>query len=254
MISNIVLVHGAFADGSSWRHVIQLLQARRYHVTAVQQPLTSLEEDVAITRHVLSLHDGPCILVGHSYGGMIITEAGHEPNVAGLVYIAAFAPDEGENLTDLKAMTPPAAGAAHVHVDELGYAWIDPAHFAEVFAADVELHEARVMSAVQMPWRVPKTRSGPPAWRQRPSWFQISEQDQMIRPELQHLMAERMGAVTTCLDTCHAAPVSRPQQVAAVIMEAAQSARTYLSTPPPPVARSVGQAHGALGVGDGGRT
>lgn len=242
MIKNIVLVHGAFADGSSWGHVIRLLQTRRYNVTAVQQPLTSLEDDVEITRHVLSLQDGPCILVGHSYGGMIITVAGNEPNVAGLVYIAAFAPDEGENLADLKATAEPAPGAAHVHVDARGYAWIDPAHFAEVFAGDVELHEARMMSAVQMPWRIPETRIGFPAWRERPCWYQISEKDQMIRPELQHRMAKRTGALTVSLDTCHASAVSRPQQVAALIMTAADTATRYRITPPPAPSRALGQA------------
>jgi pimeloyl-ACP methyl ester carboxylesterase len=117
MINNIVLVHGAFADGSSWNKVIRLLQARDYNATAVQQPLTSLEEDVAITRHILSMQQGPTILVGHSYGGVIITVAGNEPNVSGLVYIAAFAPDEGESIKDLKSKAAPAAGAAHVQPD-----------------------------------------------------------------------------------------------------------------------------------------
>ena len=125
MIKNIVLVHGAFADGSSWNKVIRLLQAKDYNVTAVQQPLTSLEEDVAITRHVLSMQEGPAILVGHSYGGVIITVAGNAPNVAGLVYIAAYAPDEGESISELKAHADPAPGGAHVKPDDLGYIWIE---------------------------------------------------------------------------------------------------------------------------------
>jgi len=151
MVKNIVLVHGAFADGSSWNNVIRLLQAMDYNVTAVQQPLTSLEEDVAITRHVLSLQHGSTILVGHSYGGVIITIAGNEPNVTGLVYIAAYAPDEGETIAELKSRAAPAAGAAHVHPDNQGYLWIDRKSFPEFFAGDVEPEEARVMAAIQMP-------------------------------------------------------------------------------------------------------
>ena len=151
MIKNIVLVHGAFADGSSWNRVIRLLQAKEYNVTAVQQPLTSLEDDVAITRHILSMQQGPAILVGHSYGGVIITVAGNEPNVSGLVYIAAFAPDEGENITDLKSKFAPAPGSAHVQPDDQGYVWIERSAFPECFAGDVDPEEARVMAAVQMP-------------------------------------------------------------------------------------------------------
>ncbi len=224
MIKNIVLVHGAFADGSSWNKVIRLLQAKDYNVTAVQQPLTSLEEDVAITRHILSMQQGPTILVGHSYGGVIITVAGDEPNVSGLVYIAAFAPDEGESIMDLKSQAAPAAGAAHVHTDNQGYVWVDRAAYPEFFAGDVDLDEARVMAAVQMPWKVPTTKISSPAWRTLPSWYQISERDMMINPELQHLMAKRIGANTISLDASHASAVSHPHEVADLIMDAANSA------------------------------
>src|SRR3970040_1997749 len=151
MTKNIVLVHGAFTDGSSWNRVIRMLQTKDYSVTAVQQPLTSLEEDVAITRHILSMQQGPAILVGHSYGGVIITVAGNEPNVSGLVYIAAFAPDEGENITDLKSKFAPAPGSAHVQPDDQGYVWIERSAFPECFAGDVDPEEARGMAAVQMP-------------------------------------------------------------------------------------------------------
>ena len=224
MINNIVLVHGAFADGSSWNKVIRLLQARDYNATAVQQPLTSLEEDVAITRHILSMQQGPTILVGHSYGGVIITVAGNEPNVSGLVYIAAFAPDEGESIKDLKAKAAPAAGAAHVQPDSQGYVWVERAAYPEFFAGDVDPDEARVMAAVQMPWKVPADRISNPAWRTRPSWYQVSERDMMINPELQHFMAKRIGANTISLDASHASAVSHPREVADLIMDAANLA------------------------------
>jgi pimeloyl-ACP methyl ester carboxylesterase len=220
MIKNIVLVHGAFADGSSWNKVIRLMQAKDYTVTAVQQPLTSLEEDVAITRHVLSLQQGPTILVGHSYGGVIITLAGNESNVAGLVYIAAYAPDEGESIGDLKAKYAPVAAAAHVQSDSKGFLWIERSAFPKCFAGDVDPGEAQVMAAVQMPWKVPANKISNPAWRSRPSWYQISERDQMINPELQRFMAERIGAKTISLNASHASAVSFPTEIADLIMEA----------------------------------
>jgi pimeloyl-ACP methyl ester carboxylesterase len=231
MIKNIVLVHGAFADGSSWNKVIRLLQAKDYNVTAVQQPLTSLEEDVAITRHILSMQQGPAILVGHSYGGVIITVAGNEPNVSALVYIAAYAPDEGESIKDLKSKYASGAGSAHVHPDGQGYAWIERAAFPEVFAGDVDPEEARVMAAVQMPWKVPANKISNPAWRSRPSWYQISERDLMINPELQHFMAKRIGAKTISLDASHASAVSHPREIADLIMDAANSAALKVSAP-----------------------
>lgn len=223
MIDNIVLVHGAFADGSSWSGVIRLLQARGFNVTAVQQPLTSLEADVAITRHVLDMQDGPTLLVGHSYGGVIITVAGNAPNVAGLVYVAAYAPDEGENIADVKQLAPVAGGGVHVKVDTLGYAWIDREAFREAFAADVDPVTARVMAAVQMPWKIPTDRVSHPAWRSRPCWYQISAQDQMISPELQAVMAKRMGAQVKILEASHASAVSQPGDVAGLIASAAES-------------------------------
>jgi pimeloyl-ACP methyl ester carboxylesterase len=224
MINNIVLVHGAFADGSSWNKVIRLLQAKNYNVTAVQQPLTSLEEDVAITRHVLSRQQGPTILVGHSYGGVIATVAGNEPKVKGLVYIAAFAPDEGETIADLKAMAAPPAAAPYVKADDQGYLWIDREAYPEFFAGDVDLDEARVMAAVQMPWKVSESKISSPAWHSRPSWYQISEADKMINPELQRFMAKRIGAKTISLNASHASAVSHPDEIAELIVDAAGSA------------------------------
>jgi pimeloyl-ACP methyl ester carboxylesterase len=209
MVKNIVLVHGAFADGSSWNKVIRLLQAKDYTVTAVQQPLSSLEDDVAITRQVLSMQQGPAILVGHSYGGVIITVA---------------APDEGENIADLKSKAAPAPGAAHVTPDDRGYLWIERTAFPEFFAGDVNLEEARVMAAVQMPWKVSGTKISNPAWRSRPSWYQISERDQMINPELQHFMAKRIGAKTISLESSHVSAISHPREIADLIMDAANVA------------------------------
>ena len=229
MVKNIVLVHGAFADGSSWNKVIRILQRESYHVTAVQQPLTSLEEDVEITRHILSMQQGPAILVGHSYGGVIITVAGNEPNVAGLVYVAAYAPDAGENIADLKAHADPAAGAAHVRSDDKGYLWIECSAYPEFFAGDVDPEEARVMAAVQMPWKVSSSRIVTPAWRSRPSWYQVSEEDRMINPELQRMMAKRIGATTLSLKSSHASAVSHPVEIAELIMTAAKAAGSITS-------------------------
>jgi pimeloyl-ACP methyl ester carboxylesterase len=223
MIRNIVLVHGAFADGSSWNKVIRLLQAKEFKVTAVQQPLTSLEDDVAITRHVLSMQKGPTILVGHSYGGVIITLAGNEPNVMGLVYVAAYAPDSGETIATLKSRFPPASGGEHVHADDQGYLWMDREAFPEYFAGDVDPQEARVMAAVQMPWKVSGNSISYPAWRTHSSWYQISEQDKMINPDLQRFMAERIGAKTISINASHASAVSHPDEIAELIVDAANS-------------------------------
>lgn len=239
MVKNIVLVHGAFADGSSWSRVIRLLQADSFHVTAVQQPLDSLESDVAITRRVVAAQDGPCLLVGHSYGGVIISVAGDEPNVVGLVYVAGFAPDEGETIADLKALGPPAEAGHHVVPDAEGWLWIDRAAFAEAFAGDVDPAEARVMAAVQMPWKVSTTRLSTPAWRSRPSWYLVSERDRMIPPDLQRMMARRIGAHTVSLDASHASPLSRSVEIAALIRVAAEA--TWKSMSPPPQRPSRGE-------------
>jgi pimeloyl-ACP methyl ester carboxylesterase len=155
---------------------------------------------------------------------MIITVAGNEPNVSGLVYVAAYAPDQGENIADLKSKYTPAPGAAHVQADDQGYVWIERRAFPEFFAGDIDQQEARVMAAVQMPWKVPADKISNPAWRSRPSWYQISERDLMINPELQHFMAKRIGAKTVSLDASHASAVSRPREIADLIMDAANSA------------------------------
>jgi pimeloyl-ACP methyl ester carboxylesterase len=221
--TNVVLVHGAFADGSSWHKVILRLQAQGYHATAVQPPLTSLAEDVAITRHVLGMQEGNTILVGHGYGGVVITEAGNEMNVAGLVYVAAFAPDEGESIADLLGLYPPTPGFERLHTDDLGFTWIETDAFPELFAADLDPVEARVMAAVQQPWKVSGNRITQAAWRYKPSSYQVSENDQMIHPALQVFLAERMGATTISLPASHASVVSRPVEIAQLIDQAAKA-------------------------------
>jgi len=219
---NIVLVHGAWADGSSWSRVIPLLQDNGCRVAAVQIPLTSLAEDVAITRHVLALQTGPSILVGHSYGGAVITEAGTDaPDVVGLVYISAFAPDEGESIGDLNARAS-ASGQAHIRTDDRGFLWISQEGFAAAFAQDVDPDEARILAAVQKPiaagvfWDKITT----PAWKSKPSWCLISENDRMIPPDTQRFMATRMSATVLSVRSSHASLVSRPNEVVKLITDA----------------------------------
>lgn len=221
---NVVLVHGAWADGTSWDRVIQLLERKGYEVTSVQIPLTSLEADVARTRHVLSMLDGPAILVGHSYGGAVITGAGDAPNVAGLVYVAAFAPDAGEPLGALNEKFAPPPGLQAVRgPDPQGFLWLDRAGFHDAFAQDVSERVAGVMGAVQKPlaaqvFATPLTSA---AWHDRPTWFMVAEEDRMISPELERFEAARMKAHVTSVRSSHALMVSRPADVARVIEQAA---------------------------------
>jgi pimeloyl-ACP methyl ester carboxylesterase len=222
---NIVLVHGAWADGSSWSHVIPILQKQGFHVVAAQIPLTSLTDDINVTRRLLAMQKKPVILVGHSYGGAVITGAAHgAPNVAALVYIAAFGLDEGESLDGLSKQGPATAGAAHIRPDDNGFLWIDDA-FPQVFAGDVDPIEASVMAAVQKPLSLASftDKSGPPAWKSLPSWYLVSSNDQMIPPQAEEFMAKRMGATTSRVQASHASMVSHAQEVADVITEAADS-------------------------------
>lgn len=226
-IQNIVLVHGAWADGSNWSKVIPLLQDKGFHVIAVQNPLTSLADDAAVTRRVLAAQEGPTILVGHSYGGAVITEAGADaPNVVGLVYVAAFAPDAGEGLGDIFARQAQPPGAASIRPDKNGFLWIDPEEFRNSFAQDCDEVEARVMAAVQKPiaGRCFEDKVTKPAWKSKPTWYQVSEDDRMIPPEAERWMAERMGATTISLPASHASLVSHPAEIAKLIMDAAQTA------------------------------
>jgi pimeloyl-ACP methyl ester carboxylesterase len=218
--TNVVLVHGAWADGSSWSKVISLLDPKRFNVTAVQIPLTSLGDDITVTRNALAAQKGPTVLVGHSYGGAVITGAAHQaPNVTALVYIAAFGLDEGESLEALSKQGPATAGAAQIRPDANGFLWIDRDGFAKVFAADVDPEEARIMAAVQKPLSVKSftAKSGPPAWKHIRSWYLVSLNDQMIPPQAEEFMAKRMGATVRAVRASHASMVSHPQEVADMI-------------------------------------
>lgn len=225
---NVVLVHGAFADGSSWGGVIERLQADGYTVTAVQLPLTSLADDIALTRAVLVNQTGPTILVGHSYAGAVITALGPDaPNVVGLIYVAAFAPDEGETVQALASAEPPAAGAAAIRPDASGFLWLDPDGFLQYFAPDVPRAQARVMAAVQKPIATASLLNeeplGPPSWRSLPSWYLVAEDDQMIPAAAQHAFANRAGATVSSVASSHVPMVSHPDAVADLIVTAAQA-------------------------------
>jgi pimeloyl-ACP methyl ester carboxylesterase len=223
---NVVLVHGAWADGSSWSKVIQLLDPKRFNVTAVQLPLTSLEDDITVTRDALAAQDGPTVLVGHSYGGAVITGTAEKaPNVTALVYIAGFGLDEGESLEILSKQGPGTAGAAQIRPDEHGFLWIDRDGFAKVFAADVDPAEARVMAAAQRPLSMKSftAKSGPPAWKHIRSWYLVSSNDQMIPPQAEEFMAKRMGATVRTVPASHASMISHPHDVADMVGAAAEA-------------------------------
>ena len=224
---NIVLVHGAWADGSSWSAVIERLQADGYNnVTAPQFPESSLAADVARLRQVLARQDGPTIVAGHSYGGQIITALGTDaPNVVGLVYIAAFGLDEGESIGGLLAQGPPTPALAHLDIDEQGFAWLPEDDFVNHFAADVDPVRARVMHAVQQPlaWSALGEVMGVPAWKSHPSWFLVADGDQAIPPDAERQFAARMGATTVEIPTNHVAMVSHPDDVAQLIETAAEA-------------------------------
>jgi pimeloyl-ACP methyl ester carboxylesterase len=224
---NIVLVHGAWADGSSWSAVIERLQADGYNVTAPQFPESSLAADVARLRQVLARQNGPTIVAGHSYGGQIITALRTDaPIVVGLVYIAAFGLDEGESIGALLAQGgPPTPALAHLDVDKQGFAWLPENDFVYHFAADVDAAKARVMYAVQQPLSTSTFQDvmGVPAWKSRPSWFLVAEDDQAIPPEAERQFARRMGATTVTIASGHLAMVSHPDEVAQLITTAAEA-------------------------------
>jgi pimeloyl-ACP methyl ester carboxylesterase len=223
-LPNIVLVHGAWADGSSWSAVIQQLQADGYTVTAPQFGLTRLADDVDRLRHVLARQDGPTLVAGHSYGGQIITALGADaPNVVGLVYIAAFGLDEGESIGGLLEQAPAGPALSHLDVDQQGFAWLPKDDFLKHFAADVDPIKAEVMFAVQQPlhWSALGEVMGVPAWRSLPTWFLIADGDQAIPPDAQRQFAPRMGATTVEVATNHVAMVSHPDDVLQLIRNAA---------------------------------
>lgn len=222
-LPNIVLVHGAWADGSSWDAVIQRLQAANYHVTAVQLPLSSLADDVAAVRQVLALQTGPTLVVGHSYGGAVIGELGNDaPNVVGLVYIAAFALNEGSSIQDLLAGGPPPS-LESLRPDAKGYLWFDPAGFVNFFAPDVDPVQAQVLAAVQKPVNSVNfgTPAGVQAWASLPSWYLVATDDQIIPPDGQRAMAGLIGATITEVASSHVPFISHPDEVTALIENAA---------------------------------
>jgi pimeloyl-ACP methyl ester carboxylesterase len=224
-LPNIVLVHGAWADGSCWSAVIERLQSEGYNVTAPQFPMTSLVDNVARLRQVLTLQNGPTIVAGHSYGGQIITALGTDaPNVVGLVYIAAFGLDEGESIGALLAQGPITPALAHLIIDKQGFAWLPEDDFLNYFAADVDPVKAKVMYAVQQPLSVTALQEvmGTPAWKALPSWFLVSTGDQAIPPDAERLFAKRMGATTVEVASSHVAMVSHPDDVVKLIETAAQ--------------------------------
>ena len=223
---NIVLVHGAWADGSSWSAVIESLQADGYTVTAPQFPLTALADNVARLRQVLVRQNGPTIVAGHSYGGQIMTALGTDaPNVVGLVYIAAFGLDQGELIGALLSQGPPTPALAHLSIDQQGFAWLPEDDFVHHFAADVDPVKARVMYAVQQPLSASALGDvmGVPAWKALPSWFLVADGDQAIPPDAERLFAKRMGATTVEVPTNHVAMVSHPDDVVKLIETAAQA-------------------------------
>ena len=222
-IRNVVIVHGALADGSGWRKVYDLLTAKGYKVTIVQPPMTSLQDDVAATRRILDLQDGPSILVGHSYGGMIITEAGNADNVAGLVYVAAFQPDEGETLLNLAGKIPAATTGIKATSDEFLY--LDPKVYAADFAADLPKADAEFMAHSQVfPAKAAfDTKIKQPAWKSKKSWALIATEDRAIHPDLMRFMAKRAGSKPVDVKGSHAVFMSQPEAVANLIEEASKA-------------------------------
>ena len=222
---SVVLVHGGFVDGSGWRGVYDLLKSDGFDVAVVQNPTISHADDVAVTRRVVDAQSKPVVLVGHSYGGAVITEAGHHPNVAKLVYIAAFAPDSGESVNTLIADPPPGAPVPPILPPVDGFLFLDHDKFAQAFAGDVDANEASFMADSQVPWGV-EALSGAisePAWRSKPSWYLVTTEDRMIPPAAQRFMAERAGATVADVAASHAVYVSQPQAVAELIKTAASA-------------------------------
>src|SRR5215510_7290531 len=230
-VKNVVLIHGGFVDGSGWQGVYDLLKKDGYNVSVVQNPTTSLADDVAVTRLALASQNGPAILVGHSYGGVVITEAGNDPKVAGLVYIAAFAPDKGESVSALIQNPPPGAPVPPILPPQDGFLFLDRAKFRASFAADVSPEAASFMADSQVPWGV-KALDGAvtePAWKMKPSWYLVSTDDKMIPPDAQRAMSKRAGSTVVEVKGSHAVYVSQPRAVAELIAKAASG--VALATP-----------------------
>ena len=223
---NVVLVHGGFVDGSGWESVYSLLRKDGYKVAIVQNPTISLAGDVAATKLVINEQDGPVILVGHSYGGAVITEAGNDPKVVGLVYITAFAPDRGESVNSLIKDPPPDAPVPPILPPTEGFLFLDKTKFAASFAGDVEAEKAEFMADSQVPWGVQALAGeiSEPAWKSKPSWYLLVTEDRMIPPPAQRFMSERAGSKVVEVAGSHAIYVSQPNAVAALIKQAAAGA------------------------------
>jgi len=224
-VANVVLVHGGFVDGSGWEAVYDLLTPDGYHVSIVQNPTLSLAGDVATTRRVIDAQDGPVVLVGHSYGGAVITEAGTDPKVAALVYIAAFAPDKGESVNSLIANPAPGAPVPPILPPKDGFLFLDREKFPASFAGDVPAQEAAFMADSQVPWGVEALQGQitEPAWRNKPSWYLVTTDDLMIPPPAQRFMSQRAGSTVVEAKGSHAIYVSHPDAVAALIRQAASA-------------------------------
>ena len=226
VVKNIVLVHGAFADGSSWAKTIPILESRGFRVTAVQNPLTSLADDANATRRILALQDGPVILVGHSWGGAVITEAGDDPKVAGLVYVAAYMPDAGTSAADTANPFGPTPGHSTIQIDGQRFARMSEEGILNNFAEGLPMAERRLVLAVQGQTYAPAleeklTRA---AWKSKPSWHVIATKDRTLSPAMEEAGAQRAGGKAVSLPTCHVAMLQGPERVADVITEAAQNA------------------------------
>src|SRR5215217_4503318 len=219
--TTIILVHGGWADGSSWGKVITILKNAGHRVIAVQLPLHNSADDIATVKRAVELAGGPVLLVGHSYGGFVITNAGsNNPNVTGLVYVAAFAPDEGESLGTF--VTPDKLPPGILIADSAGLTYINPDMFHDAFAQDVNMTEADIMAIAQKPFNqsIFTEPSGPPAWKQLKTWYQVSDSDHMIPPDTQRMFAQRMNATTISIDTSHASYVAHPDEIAQLILNA----------------------------------
>jgi pimeloyl-ACP methyl ester carboxylesterase len=221
-VKNVVLVHGLFADGSSWMKVIPLLQAKGLHVTAVQNPTTSLDADVAAVKRVLSRQDGPTLLVAHSYGGMVISQAGDDPKVCGLVYVAARAPDANEDYAALTKKFPPAPASTGLQWSADGYGSLSEEAFVNDFAGDLPKSEARAYFAVQQPMgkAITMAKTTVAAWHDKPTWYVVSTEDRTINADLERFMAKRMGAKTIEIEASHIVLVSHPKEVSELILDA----------------------------------
>ncbi len=227
---NVVLVHGGFVDGSGWEDVYHILKKDGYNVSIVQNPTLSLADDVAATKRIIAMQDGPVILVGHSYGGVVITEAGNDPKVERLVYIAAFAPDKGESVDALIKDPPPGAPVPPILPPQDGFLFLDKEKFRASFAADVDAKLASFMAESQVPWGVGALSGtiSEPAWRHKPSWYLIATEDKMIPPAAQEFMSKRAGSTVVDARGSHAIYVSQPRAVASLIERAAESVEMAL--------------------------